>query len=463
MRLVQQMVGADSKRRVMLMLSPVLALMSAVLTCSALLGGSWLLTEERLVSRSSGDGQPRQYTVKKTESGLFQMCQSGPDAPDLQCEALDYSNQHQYRLDPNDATLSIPYTAVRSSPFFLLGAALLAVAEVLWLWGHVRRQGAGVCTFVAGVVFIVQGLIMMMGCVMYISTMKGEVWHKLWPKSTHSPALFVYSYGGSFMIMIVAFTCSELAGFSLVMLFIYWHIEAWQRSLCGTPPAISSALAELNNSLIPVANLKSISASSAPTARAFPSDCHSCGVSQCRGNDLLFPNISSFPPLHFLTDDGRLETVKNVKGGVHSSERCRERSSVSSNCMADIHYADSDVDDSAPENEIRPSENILDTNKDKKNGIQNSDKSVLDGTEHFSSTEGKTDTFSVKMVSDGRLVPVVINSLGSQEVTGDSAHDEALAHNGFSGPSCCCRTRSCCVHCCRQQKQTTKDTEVQTD
>ena len=62
-----------------------------------------------------------------------------------------------------------------------------------------------------------------MGCVMYIATLKGEVWQKLRPKSIYTPAPFTYNYGVHFVLMIAAFTCSELAGFSAIMLFVNWY------------------------------------------------------------------------------------------------------------------------------------------------------------------------------------------------------------------------------------------------
>lgn len=64
---------------------------------------------------------------------------------------------------------------------------------------------------------------MMMGCVMYIATLKGEVWHKLKPKSIYTPAPFSYKYGFHFVLMICSFTSAELAGFCAVMLFINWY------------------------------------------------------------------------------------------------------------------------------------------------------------------------------------------------------------------------------------------------
>jgi len=62
---------------------------------------------------------------------------------------------------------------------------------------------------------------MMMGCVMYIATLKGEIWRKLKPISAFTPAPFAYSYGVHFALMVASFTCTELTGFCSIMISIH--------------------------------------------------------------------------------------------------------------------------------------------------------------------------------------------------------------------------------------------------
>ena len=67
------------------------------------------------------------------------------------------------------------------------------------------------------------GLFLLMGFVVYVSVFTAEIGSKLRPSSSLQPALFTYTYGYSFQLVVTGFLAVEVAGTSAVFLFIYWH------------------------------------------------------------------------------------------------------------------------------------------------------------------------------------------------------------------------------------------------
>ena len=54
---------------------------------------------------------------------------------------------------------------------------------------------------------------MMVSLVLYIATLEGRLGQKIWPQGMYdAPAVFRYSYGRDFLLMVVAFSCSEVTG-----------------------------------------------------------------------------------------------------------------------------------------------------------------------------------------------------------------------------------------------------------
>ncbi|XP_069983667.1 uncharacterized protein [Penaeus vannamei] len=81
---------------------------------------------------------------------------------------------------------------------------------------------------------------MMLGIVIYIATLKGEVAEKLRPKSTFQEPLFVYAYGWSFLLIVAGFISTEVAGITAIFLYIYWHKRDWsnKQKLLYSPDCI---------------------------------------------------------------------------------------------------------------------------------------------------------------------------------------------------------------------------------
>lgn len=119
-------------------------------------------------------------------------------------------------------------TVTKSAAFFILSTVLLFVGEVCCLYGHFSRQKR-LLTFISGVIFIISGLLMLIGLVMYISIFKAEIGGKLRATSQLQPAVFTYKYGYSFILYVTGFVSTEISGTCAVFLYIYWHQKDWRK------------------------------------------------------------------------------------------------------------------------------------------------------------------------------------------------------------------------------------------
>ncbi|XP_014217892.1 voltage-dependent calcium channel gamma-4 subunit, partial [Copidosoma floridanum] len=142
---------------------------------------------------------------------------------EYECSNIDYFPKEEYSPDPSDSTMAIPYAVTKSAIFFFTATALLVVAEVCYFAGQVTRPKPSLYIFIAGITFIVSGLLMLVGMVMYISVFKAEVGSKLRPRSSFHGPPFVYQYGYSFLLYVSGFIGTEFAGTTAIFLHISWQ------------------------------------------------------------------------------------------------------------------------------------------------------------------------------------------------------------------------------------------------
>ncbi|XP_046411128.1 stargazin related protein STG-1 isoform X2 [Neodiprion pinetum] len=163
--------------------SGISALLSLIVITVAITTGEWLLTEERLPKSTSSNASVEPDS-KVTYSGLWRVCATLASHVQYECFNIDYFPSEEYSPDPNDSTMAIPYAVTKSTMFFLAATLLLVAAEVCYFAAHVSHPKHRLCVFIAGVVFIVSGLLMLVGMVMYISVFKAEVGSKLRTRSS---------------------------------------------------------------------------------------------------------------------------------------------------------------------------------------------------------------------------------------------------------------------------------------
>ncbi|XP_042242460.1 uncharacterized protein LOC121879757 [Homarus americanus] len=235
------MLSLDATVHILWLGTPVAACVSGACVLTAIGGSSWLTSEERIPNPSYRNGSSKvEYLTKCTVSGLFTLCATEVGKTEFRCSKIDYFPSETYSPDPHDSTTAIPYTVLKSVGYFLTAAVLLGVAEVLCLNGHCCRRRR-FFTFVSGIIFVVAGLVMMLGVVIYIATLKGEVGDKLRPRSSFQPPRFTYSYGWCFLLLMLGFVTTETAGITAIFLYIYWHKREWQQKcqqslMVGAPP-----------------------------------------------------------------------------------------------------------------------------------------------------------------------------------------------------------------------------------
>ncbi|XP_017085694.1 GATA zinc finger domain-containing protein 7 [Drosophila eugracilis] len=209
------------------LLTPVAASISVAIVIAALAGPQWLFTEEKLPNanyngtanfKALDDGA---YITKYTKSSLWILCTTLPglDADSYNCVKIDYFPNEGYQPDPHDSTAAIPYTVTKSCPIFLAAGVFLVISFIVFLIPTCSHQN-NLYYFSAGILFIVSGLVMLIGLIAYISILKAEIGSKLRPRSTLQPALIKVSYGQSFFLFVFGFIVTEFVGVLNIFLFI---------------------------------------------------------------------------------------------------------------------------------------------------------------------------------------------------------------------------------------------------
>ncbi|XP_002134559.2 uncharacterized protein stg1 [Drosophila pseudoobscura] len=209
------------------LLTPVAASISVAIVIAALAGPQWLFTEEKLPNlnyngtanfNALDDGA---YITKYTKSSLWILCTTLPglDVDSYNCIKIDYFPNEGYQPDPHDSTPAIPYTVTKSCPIFLAAGVFLVISFIVFLIPTCSHQN-NLFYFSAGILFIVSGLVMLIGLIAYISILKAEIGSKLRPRSTLQPALFKVTYGQSFFLFVFGFIVTEFVGVLNIFLFI---------------------------------------------------------------------------------------------------------------------------------------------------------------------------------------------------------------------------------------------------
>ncbi|CAH0564273.1 unnamed protein product [Brassicogethes aeneus] len=208
--------------------TPLFATISVLVVLVALITSQWLHTEEKMHNPSYNGTGEKDYLSKATMSGLWKICFTHPGGTIYECAKVDFFSKEEYTPDPNDSTLAIPYTVTKTVVFFLIASILLALGFCCCIFGQCVRNKS-LYTFVSGVIFVITGLVMLFGLIMYISIFKAEIGGKLKPRSQLEPPVFIYSYGYSFLLYVVGLVSTKIAGICAIFLFIRKMQYDWAR------------------------------------------------------------------------------------------------------------------------------------------------------------------------------------------------------------------------------------------
>ncbi|XP_055371366.1 uncharacterized protein LOC129605558 isoform X2 [Condylostylus longicornis] len=184
--------AVEKNSYILWILTPLAASFSVIMIIAALAGPVWLITEERLIGPNLKLDKEGSTMSKCTKSSLWIICsailnnstncsfQSVQDAESYSCMKIDYFPKEEYRADAHDSTSAIP----------------------------------------SGILFIVSGLLMLIGLIVYISIFKSEIGSKLRSKSVFEPPIFKFAYGQSFFIYVFGFIFTEFVGLLNIFLYI---------------------------------------------------------------------------------------------------------------------------------------------------------------------------------------------------------------------------------------------------
>ncbi|XP_041978406.1 voltage-dependent calcium channel gamma-7 subunit [Aricia agestis] len=216
----------DSSVACLWLLTPLSAGTAVAAVLIAVTTNNWLHTQENILNPAFNGTGKHELVAKHTVSGLWRICHTDPGSTEFRCWDIPYFPLSQYAPDASDSTNAIPYVVTRSAAPLLLAVVTQAVGALCCVLGHCVK-GRRLCTFIAGVLFIISGLIMLTGIVMYISVFKSQVGHKLRYMAFFDTPRMSYSYGYSFGLYIGGFVAAELAGTSAIFLFLQWYQKDW--------------------------------------------------------------------------------------------------------------------------------------------------------------------------------------------------------------------------------------------
>ncbi|XP_073835741.1 stargazin-like protein [Musca autumnalis] len=209
-------------------ITPVAASISVAIVIAALAGPQWLFTEEKQPNTNYNgtanfnvldDGA---FITRYTKSSLWIICSTVQGVETYNCVKIDYFSKEGYQPDPHDSASAIPYTVTKSCPFFLASGIVLLLSFIVFLIPTCSHQN-NLYYFSAGIMFIVSGLLMLIGLIAYISILKAEIGSKLRPRSSLQPPMFKVTYGQSFFLFVFGFIATEFVG--LLNIFLYISLQ----------------------------------------------------------------------------------------------------------------------------------------------------------------------------------------------------------------------------------------------
>ncbi|XP_061764395.1 voltage-dependent calcium channel gamma-7 subunit-like [Nerophis ophidion] len=200
--------------RALTLLSSIFGACGLLLVGVAVSTDYWLLMEEGVVL------QQNQTTEVKMalNSGLWRVCfVAGPEKG--RCVASEFFSEPEIEITTEN-TANILKMVRTATPFPVVSLLFVFIAFVISSIGHIRPQRT-ILAFVSGIFFILSGLSLVVGLVLYISSINDEVMNR--PREAEQ--FFHYRYGWSFALAASSFLLKEGAGVMSVYLFMKRYAE----------------------------------------------------------------------------------------------------------------------------------------------------------------------------------------------------------------------------------------------
>ncbi|XP_077577963.1 voltage-dependent calcium channel gamma-7 subunit-like [Stigmatopora nigra] len=211
----------DSGGRMSSCSSRALTILSTVFgACGLLLVGVavstdyWLIMVEGIILQHN-----QSMEVKMAlHSGLWRVCFVA-GAENGRCVASEYFTEPDIEITTEN-TANILKMVRTATPFPMVSLLFVFTAFVISNIGHIQPQRT-ILAFVSGIFFILSGLSLVVGLVLYISSINDEVMNR--PREPEQ--FFNYHYGWSFAFAASSFLLKEGAGVLSVYLFMKRYAE----------------------------------------------------------------------------------------------------------------------------------------------------------------------------------------------------------------------------------------------
>ncbi|XP_029293578.1 voltage-dependent calcium channel gamma-5 subunit [Cottoperca gobio] len=213
---------SSCSRKALTLLSSVFAISGLGLLGVAVSTDYWLYLEEGVI-------MPLNQSIHiKTSlhSGLWRVCflagekrlcllslsSSGEESG--RCFTIAYIMPMNVQLT-SESTVNVLKMIRSATPFPLVSLFFMFIGFVLNNIGHIRPHRT-ILAFVSGIFFILSGLALVVGLVLYISSINDEMLNR----TKSSEAYFIYKYGWSFAFAAISFLLTKSAGVMSVYLFM---------------------------------------------------------------------------------------------------------------------------------------------------------------------------------------------------------------------------------------------------
>ncbi|KAK6187197.1 hypothetical protein SNE40_005276 [Patella caerulea] len=181
---------------------------------------SWLLTKELILMRDENntvfEGSPKMWM--STRSGLWKICIIYDVLGEIMesCDQIHFNVEAVSGREHDAETSMIIVTAIRKAvPLPVVALLLCIVGFIFNVVGSIHRD---VKTLTAAVCYVLSGLALAVGIILYISSINDEVGYRSNTKKEEGG--FLYYYGWSFFSAGLAFVSAEMAAVVCVTLYL---------------------------------------------------------------------------------------------------------------------------------------------------------------------------------------------------------------------------------------------------
>ncbi|KAG6936928.1 calcium voltage-gated channel auxiliary subunit gamma 5, partial [Chelydra serpentina] len=196
-------------RKALTLLSSVFAVCGLGLLGIAVSTDYWLYLEEGIIL-------PQNQTTEikmSLHSGLWRVCFLAGEERG-RCFTIEYVMPMNVQLT-SESTVNVLKMIRSATPFPLVSLFFMFIGFILSNIGHIRPHRT-ILAFVSGIFFILSGLSLVVGLVLYISSINDEMLNQTRDSETY----FSYKYGWSFAFSAISFLLTESAGVMSVYLFM---------------------------------------------------------------------------------------------------------------------------------------------------------------------------------------------------------------------------------------------------